>query len=170
MTVSEGQNVEKIGRALGMRVLIAERKGVHAVRAGRVAFEDAIREGTLFIVVAPLEPSTRNMIAAPELRAMDPTAFVVNVARGGIVDEQALAQALKDGQIGGAATDVYEHEPATKENCPLLDPTIPNLVLSPHVAWYSSKTVEGTTATVKKNLEGFVAGRPVNVVISGRQS
>lgn len=101
---------------------------------------------------------------------MDSTALVVNVARGGIVDERDLAQALRDGLIGGAATDVYEHEPATKENCPLLDPTIPNLVLTPHVAWFSSKTVKGTSDTVKKNLEGFVAGTPVNVVISGEQT
>ncbi|KAK5124914.1 hypothetical protein LTR85_001104 [Meristemomyces frigidus] len=164
-----GQNVEKIGRALGMRVLIAERKGATKTRSGRVAFENALKEGTLFIVVAPLEPSTRGMIAAPELDAMDSTALVINVARGGIIDEQALAQALRDGQIGGAATDVYEHEPATKENCPLLDSTIPNLVLTPHVAWYSSKTVKGTSDTVKRNLEAFVAGKPVNVVVAGRR-
>ena len=160
-----GKNVEKIGKALNMRVLIAERKGAQEVRDGRVAFDHAIRQGTLFIVVAPLDATTRGLIATPELHAMNSTALIVNVARGGIIDEQALAQALHDGQIGGAATDVFEHEPATtRENCPLLDPTIPHLILSPHIAWYSSKTLEGTVATVKKNLEAFVAGAPVNVV------
>ncbi|KAK5136753.1 hypothetical protein LTR08_002049 [Meristemomyces frigidus] len=95
---------------------------------------------------------------------MDSIVLVVNVARGGIFEEQALAQALGDGQIGGAATDVYEHEPGTKENCPLLDPTIPHLILSPQIVWYSSKTLKGTLATIKTNLEAFVSGAPVNVV------
>ena len=147
-----------------MRVLIAERKGTDEARSGRVAFEEALREGTLFIVAAPLEAATVGLIGLPELCAMDSTALVVNIARGGIIEEAALAEALKDGQIGGAATDVYEHEPATRENCPLLDPTIPHLILSPHIAWYSAKTFKGTIATVKTNLEEFVAGSPVNVV------
>ena len=118
-----------------MRVLIAERKGATTLRPGRVAFEEALKEGTVFILVAPLDDSTRNMIGAAEFEIMDSTALVVNVGRGGVIKEADLAQALRDGKIGGAATDVFEHEPATKENCPLLDPTIPNLILSPHMAW-----------------------------------
>ena len=147
-----------------MRVLIAERKEAQTVRDGRTAFDQAIKEGTLFIVVAPLDATTRGLISGAELHAMNHTALIVNVARGAIIDEQALAQALRDGQIGGAATDVFEHEPATRDNCPLLDPTIPHLILSPHIAWFSSRTLEGTLATVKKNLDAFVAGAPVNVV------
>lgn len=162
-----GKNVEKIGKALGMCVLIAERKGASSLRDGRTLFSDAIKKGTVFIVVTPLDDTTRGMISWAEFAAMDPSALVVNVGRGGVIDERALAQALKDGQIAGAGTDVFEHEPATKENCPLLDSTIPNFVLSPHIAWYSSKTIKGTIATVKANLEAFAAGQPINVVKLG---
>jgi glycerate dehydrogenase len=150
-----------------MRVLIAERKGAESTREGRVTFEEALKQGTLFILVAPLDESTRGMIGGLEFSAMDPTAIVINVSRGAVWDEKVLAQALKDGQLGGAATDVFEKEPATKENCPLLDPTIPNLVLSPHLAWYSSKTIKGTIAISGANLQAFVAGNPINVVVPG---
>jgi len=152
-----------------MRVLIAEHKGAQSAREGRTLFVDAIKRGTVLTIAAPLEASTRNMIAGPELQAMDPTALLVNVGRGGIVDEHALAHALREGQLGGAATDVFEHEPALASNCPLLDPTIPNLVLSPHIAWYSLKTVKGSLATIKANMEAFAAGQPINVVVSGGQ-
>ena len=118
-----------------MKVLIAERKGATMARPGRILFEDALKQGTVFIIVAPLDDSTRNMFSTAEFEAMDSTALVVNVGRGGLVKETELVKALREGKIGGAATDVFEHEPATKVNCPLLDPSIPNLVLSPHIAW-----------------------------------
>ena len=165
------------------------------------------------------------MIGADELAAMSKSAYVINVGRGGIINEQALANALKNGQIAGAATDgklrmlilidrgadflavsflhgsdhlegqneklffrdekphcstrdcdaqtstsmlisrqVFLREPATKETCPLLDPTIENLILTPHIAWYSSATMEGTLRVMKENLEAFVDGHPTNVV------
>ena len=151
-----------------MKVLIAERKGAGEVREGRTAFDDAIKQGTVFILVTPLDESTRDLISSPELERMDPTSLVVNVGRGGVINEAALAKALKEGQIAGAATDVFEHEPATKENCPLLDPSIPNLIVTPHIAWYSLRTLQGTVATVKENIERFVAGEPQNLVIRGK--
>ncbi len=151
-----------------MKVLIAERKGASEVREGRTAFAEAIKRGTVFMFLTPLDDSTRNMISTVELDDMDSTALIVNVGRGGVIDETALIKALRNGTIGGAATDVFEHEPATKKNSPLLDPTIPRLILSPHVAWYSSRTIQGTVETVKGNLEGFVAGTPQNIVVPGR--
>ena len=96
---------------------------------------------------------------------MDDTAILVNVSRGGVVDEVALATALQQGTIAGAATDVFSHEPATKGNSVLLERDIPNLILSPHIAWYSSKTLLGTIDTLKKNIEGFVCGRLENIVV-----
>lgn len=153
-----------------MTILLAERKGANQVRERRTSFEDTIKSGTIFMLTTPLDDSTRDMISTAELQAMDSTALLVNVGRGGVINEAALAKALKDGQIGGAATDVLEHEPATAENCPLLDPSIPNVILSPHVAWYSNRTIQGTVATVKANIEGFVAGRPQNIVVAGRSA
>lgn len=151
-----------------MRVLVAERKGAIDVRKGRTPFDEALKQGTIFILITPLDASTRDTIAAQELETMDPTAFIINVGRGGVVNERDLIHALRAGKIGGAATDVFEREPASKDNSPLLDPSIPNLIVSPHIAWYSSKTVKGTYQTVKSNIEGFVAGNPQNVVIAGK--
>lgn len=153
-----------MAEALGMKVIVSERKGATTCRDGRVPFEDALRQSTVFILVVPLDASTKDMISSAELKAMNKTALVVNVGRGGVVNEQALAEALRNREIAGAATDVFSTEPATKENSPLLDPTIPNLILSPHVAWFSSRTIKGTLATIKANVEGWVAGRPQNVV------
>jgi glycerate dehydrogenase len=160
-----GRNIERIGNALGMKVIIAERKNATTIREGRTSFDDAIRQATLFIVVVPRDNETHNMISTAELEAMDDTAIIVNVGRGGVIDETAVVQALRDDKIGGFATDVFAPEPATKESSILLDPTIPNLILSPHIAWYSSKTISGTIETLKKNIEGFVAGTPHNVVV-----
>ena len=157
-----------MGNALGMKVLIAERKGAAEIREGRTAFDVALKQGTAFFLTTPLDDSTRNMLGTAEFDAMDPTALIVNVGRGGVINEAALANALKIGRIAGAAIDVFEHEPATKENCPLLDPSIPNLILSPHAAWYSSRTLKGTQETTKANIENFVAGRPQNVVVTGK--
>lgn len=159
-----GKNIECIAKALKMKVLIAERKGEATVRPGRTSFEEALRTATLFILVAPLDDSTRNMIGEAELSSMNQSSLLVNVGRGGIVDENALVTALRTKKIAGAATDVFVKEPAGTGDSPLLDPTIPNLIVSPHLAWYSSLTLKGTVATVKANLEAFVAGTPQNLV------
>jgi glycerate dehydrogenase len=153
-----------------MTVLVCERKGASETREGRTPFEQATRQGTVFMVVTPLDKDSRDMISTPELEAMDATSLLVNVGRGGVINEAALARALRDGRIAGAATDVFEHEPATKENCPLLDDSIPNLIVTPHIAWYSSRTVKGTMATMKANVEGFVGGMPQNLVVDGKRT
>lgn len=157
-----------MAKALGMKVLIAERKCADPVREGRIAFQEALKAGTTFILTAPLDTSTRDMIGVTELQAMDSSAIIINVGRGGVINETALAQALKDRKIAGAGTDVFEHEPATRDNCPLLDPAVPNLVFTPHIAWFSSKTIKGTLATIKATVEAFVAGHPQNVVVAGK--
>ncbi|KAF2719236.1 NAD(P)-binding protein [Polychaeton citri CBS 116435] len=142
-----GKNVERIAKALGMRVLIAERKDATTCREGRTNFYEALKQGTVFIVVAPLDASTKNMVSDAELATMNPTAFIVNVGRGGIINEAALAKALKNGQLAGGE----------------LDPTIPNLVLSPHIAWYSSKTLKGTFAMMKANIEVRCPGQDLTL-------
>ncbi|KAF2149362.1 hypothetical protein K461DRAFT_281723 [Myriangium duriaei CBS 260.36] len=165
-----GKGVEKIAKALGMTTLIAERKGAAETRAGRTAFEDVLKRCTVLVLTAPLDDSTRDMIATPELGSMQRSAMLVNVGRGGLVDEAALVRALKERQIAGAATDVFAVEPATKQNSTLLDPEIPNLLLSPHVAWYSKTTIENAKSYVHGTIEAFVRGEPRNVVIEGRKA
>src|SRR5262245_32050232 len=96
-----GRSVARIGRGFGMRVLVAERKGPAIPRAGRVPFLRVLRRSDVLAVLCPLTPETRRLIGAEELALLKPDALVINCARGGIVDEFALAEALAEGRIGG---------------------------------------------------------------------
>lgn len=151
-----------------MTVMIAERKDAQTHREGRTSFHDVLVQSTVLILTCPLDATTRDMISTAELATLQPTANIINVGRGGVINEAALATALKEHRIGGAATDVFEVEPATREQCPLLDPAVPNLLLTPHVAWYSSSTIQGAMDMLRGNVEAFLAGKPQNVVIAGK--
>ena len=154
-----GRSIAKRAEALGMRVLAHD-----AVPGeGIVDLATIIREADVITLHAPLTPETRHMIGAAELRAMKRNAILINTARGGLVDEAALADALRAGEIAGAGFDVLTKEPPTDGN-PLLDPTIPNLIVTPHVAWASSEAMQGLADQLMDNVEAFVAGQPRNVV------
>ena len=111
----------------------------------------------------PLNDQTRNMIGVAELATMKRTALLINTARGGLVDEAALAAALRDGVIGGAGFDVLSKEPPTAGN-PLLELNLPNFILTPHVAWASAGAMQTLADMLVDNLEAFAQGAPVNVV------
>jgi lactate dehydrogenase-like 2-hydroxyacid dehydrogenase len=154
-----------------MRILFIERKGIspEAVREGRTHFEEALRTSTIIMITCPRTPETLNLISAPELALMRPNAIMVNVARGSIVDESCLVQALKEGKIGGAATDVFIQEPATKENSVLVKAAGEEwaqgkLTLSPHVAWWARSSIEKLRRTVTENIEAWARGEPTNLV------
>ena len=120
------------------------------------------------MVTCVLNASTRDMIGEEELQLVQKDAILVNVARGGIVNEKALVKALKNKWITGAAIDVFDEEPAGFDT-PLVatvreDPSL-NLTLSPHVAWYATTSIERLQQIVPANIEAFVAGNPQNVVI-----
>ena len=87
-----GHAVQKIAVALGMKVIIAERKGEEKVREGRVAFTDALKQATVFMLTAPLVESTSEMFSTEEFEMMDKSSFLINVGRGGLVNEAALAR------------------------------------------------------------------------------
>lgn len=112
-----GNRVANVAKTIGMQVQIAERKGtpLSAVRPGRVEFITALKTSTVVVLTVSLSPSTTNLISAPELALMRPDALLINVSRGGTVDEAALVKALRGRQIAGAATDVYVKEPAGRE-------------------------------------------------------
>lgn len=154
-------------KALGMKVQVAERKGALETRPDRIGFDQVLRTSTIIILVCPLDPSTHNMISHQELSLLSPSTILINVGRGGIVNELALANALKEGKLGGAGIDVFETEPATKETCPLLAGDVPGLVVSPHIAWFSGQTVERTKVVIRDTIEAFVRGEPINVVVDG---
>ena len=167
-----GNRVATIGRALGMKVQLLDRRGISesSVRAGRVSFEEGIRTSTVLILTCPKTPETTNLISTAELALMPRSAIVINVARGGVTDEEAIVHALKEGKIAGAAADVFLIEPATKENSPLVkasgeDWCKGRTVLSTHVAWCAQTSIDKLRGTVRENIEGWVKGEPVNVVV-----
>jgi glycerate dehydrogenase len=161
---SLGQGVARLAEAFGMRVIWGERKGVAAVREGYVSFERLLAEADVISLHCPLTAETRGMIGAVELAAMKPGAILINTARGGLVDEVALAEALKQGGIGGAGFDVLSKEPPRDGN-PLLEINLPNFILMPHVAWASDKAMQALADQLIANIEAFVRGEERNRVV-----
>jgi len=154
-----GKDVGKRAEALGMRVLPYD----IVPQPGLVDFDTLLRESDVITLHMPLTPDTKNMIGAKELKKMKPTAILINTARGGLVDETALAEALKNGTIAGAGFDVLTKEPPKDGNI-LLDLKLPNLIVTPHVAWASVEAMQILADQLIDNIEAFVAGKPQNVV------
>ena len=181
---SIGREVGRLGQAFGMRVLALRRssgrpkQGYAAELSGdpegiipkKIYPPDALHEMLSecdFVVVAlPLTPETTHLIGEAELRAMKPTAYLVNIARGSIVDEAALIRALGEGWIDGAGLDVFEQEPLPP-NSPLWD--LENALISPHVAGFTPRYDERCTALFAQNLGRYLAGEPLlNLVDKAR--
>jgi glycerate dehydrogenase len=154
-----GRAVGKRAEALGMRVLATGRSPF----PDRVELKELLAHSDAVTLHCPLTPETRNLIGAAELRAMKPGAILINTARGGLVDEAALADALRAGIIAGAGLDVLSEEPPMHGN-PLLAYDGGNLILTPHVAWASVEAMTVLAEDLVANMEAFVAGAPRNVV------
>jgi len=159
-----GKAVAKLGIAFGMRVLIAEHKDAARVRDGYAPFDTVLAESDVISLHSPLTPATRNLIGAAELKRMRRHALLINTARGGLVDEAALAAALKKDEIGGAGFDVLTVEPPRGGN-PLLDLDQPNFILTPHVAWASGNAMQIMADQLIDNIEAFMRGTPQNRVV-----
>ena len=160
-----GTRVEKNFKALGAKeVLIAGRKGSGELREGRTSFEEVMRRASVIVVCVPKGDDTIDLIGENELRMMQKDALVINVARGGIVNEQALATALRERRIGGAAADVLSVEPVAPGMNPLIpdkwkgEEDIPNLILSPHLAWFTQTTIKNYQKMLKDGAERWVDG------------
>ncbi|HEY1900556.1 MAG TPA: D-2-hydroxyacid dehydrogenase [Steroidobacteraceae bacterium] len=149
--------------ALDMRVMIAGRPGQPA-SPGRVELDILLREADVLSLHCPLTPATANMIGARELALMKPDALLVNTARGGLIDSAALVAALRVGKIGGAAIDVLPQEPPLDGN-PLVDPSIPNLLLTPHIAWSAREARQRCLDQVAANIAEFLKGGSRNRVV-----
>lgn len=162
-----GQAVAALAQSVGMHVLIAERKDVAVIREGRVAFVEVLQRSDVITLHCPLNDDTRNLIAEKEFRVMKRDALLINTARGGLVNEVALIQALQSGAIAGAAFDVLSEEPPRKGNV-LLDADLPNpmpnLIVTPHIAWASHEAMQTLADQLVDNLEAFVRGEPRNLV------
>ncbi len=158
-----GQGAATIARGFGMEVLFADHAPPKAAGVVFTPFDEVLARSDVISLHLPLSAETRNMIGIEQLRKMKRTAILINTARGGLVDERALAQALKDGLIAGAGFDVLSKEPP-KEGNPLLDLRLPNFILTPHVAWASDGAMQFLADQLIDNIEAFVRGSPQNLV------
>lgn len=154
-----GQAVEQLALAFGMRVRISEHKDARITRSGRMSFDETLRTSDIISLHCPLTEATREMIGAAELQKMKRHALLINTARGGLVDERALAEGLRSGLIAGAGFDVLSHEPPRDATNPLLDLNLPNFILTPHIAWASREAMQALADQLVDNLEEFKRSR-----------
>ena len=159
-----GQAVAGIGRALGMDAVFAAHKGVEGLGPLYTPFDEVIETSDVITLHAPLFPSTRNMISTPEFEAMKKKPILVNTARGGLVDESALVDALERGLISGAGFDVLTTEPPAPDNPLLSVLERPNVIVTPHVAWASHEAMQTLWDQTISHIDNFLDGRPSNVV------
>jgi glycerate dehydrogenase len=160
-----GKRVAQLGRAFGMRIAVASRSPVQDEDADVEALPlaELLRVADVVTLHLPLNDATRHMIGAAELASMKRTALLINTARGGLVHEVALADALRAGVIGGAGFDVLTQEPPRDGNV-LLTLDQPNFILTPHVAWASAGAMQTLADMLVDNLEAFKAGAPLNTL------
>lgn len=163
-----GHAMGQLGSAIGMEVIVAERKRATSIRAGRKSFADVLRLSDVLSLHCPLTEETKNLIGAEELSQMKSDALLINTARGGLIDDQALLDALKTGRLGGAGIDVLRVEPPREGN-PLLDADLPNLIVTPHNAWASRQAMQTLADQLVDNLEAFVRGEPRNLVTAPKR-
>ena len=158
-----GRGVAQVAEVFSMEVILAQRPGGPA-QPGRIPLDELLPQVDILTLHCPLTPETQNLIGEKELAMMRTDSLLINCARGGIVDESALAQALRRGQLGGAGVDVLTREPPTQGN-PLLEPGIPNLILTPHIAWASRESRQRMVDEVAGNILAFYAGEKRNIVV-----
>jgi glycerate dehydrogenase len=160
---SIGQGVARLARAFGMEVLFADHAPPKAPGVQFTPVDELLARSDVVSLHLPLNQETRHLIGAAELAKMKPGALLINTGRGGLVDEQALAQALRSGTIAGAGFDVLSAEPP-KDGNPLLDLDQPNFILTPHVAWSGKQAMQALADQLMDSVEAFVRGTPRNVV------
>ncbi|CAB1274940.1 2-hydroxyacid dehydrogenase [Candidatus Nitrosacidococcus tergens] len=157
-----GKSVARVAQAFGMNILIAQRAN-SPVQRDRIPLKNLLPQVDILSLHCPLTPDTQGLINKETLGLMRSNALLINTARGGIVDEAALVHALRNGKLGGAGIDVLSQEPP-KDNHPLLAPDIPNLILTPHVAWNSREARQNLIYQVADNIQNFLMRAPKNIV------
>lgn len=158
-----GQQLAKMARALDMNILISARPDAGTIATDRVAFDDVIASADVISLHCPLTPATQQLINAERLAQMKPTALLINCARGGLIDEVALAQALRSGQIAGAGLDGLSVEPPPAAHPLLAD--IPNLIVTPHSAWAARESRQRLVDILTANINGFKTGNLPNSLV-----
>jgi glycerate dehydrogenase len=158
-----GRATADIARGFGMRVLFAYHPSPRKKDLALTPLDQVFAESDVLSLHCPLLPTTRNLIGIEELRKMKRNALLINTARGGLVEEAALVQALDENLIAGAGFDVLTAEPPVNGN-PLLELRRPNFILTPHVAWASAEAMQTLADQLIDNIEAWIAGKPQNLV------
>lgn len=153
-----GQGVAQVGAALGMQIMIAERSGATCIREGRSELARVLKEADIISLHCPLNESTANLIDKNTLSSMKNSAFLINTARGGLVDSKALIEALRSGKLAGAAIDVLSTEPPTESEL-LLQENLPNLIVTPHNAWAALESRNRLIQQMRENILGYLEGK-----------
>jgi len=162
-----GRAVAEMARAFGMEVLIAARPGTQTPAApDRISVEQLLRQSDIVTLHCPLTAQTKNLINEQSLSWMKPTAFLINTARGALIDEAALIEALRKKQLAAAALDVISREPPQADH-PIIQAVneLDNLLVTPHTAWSARESRERLLAEVAENISSFLEGKPRNLVV-----
>jgi len=160
-----GQAVGAIGRALGMDVVYAshgDRKRLPDTRY--LPLDDLLAQSDVITLHVPLRPENRHLIDAQAFARMERRPLLINTARGGLVDEHALDVALRSGRIAGAGFDVASVEPPNDDHVLVQLSELPNVIVTPHVAWASDEAIQALLAQLVQNIDAFLAGEPRNLV------
>ncbi|KQN51694.1 hydroxyacid dehydrogenase [Serratia sp. Leaf50] len=158
-----GRAVARMANALGMEAIFAEHKGAEVIREGYRRFEEVIAESDILTLHCPLTPMTKNLIDGAVMANMKTSALLINTARGALIDEAALADALRAQTLAGAALDVLSAEPPPPSH-PLLDASLANLIITPHIAWANESGSINLNKGINYNLAGYFSGKIKNRV------
>lgn len=158
---SIGSAVAALARAFGMKVLVATRRKLTEPGVEQVGLEELLKRSDFVSLHCPLTPETNRLINAERIALMKPTAFLINTSRGPLIDEPALAKALNEERIAGAAVDVLSTEPPSTDN-PLL--SVKNCIVTPHIAWATLAARKRLMNMAVNNVRAFLDGTPQNVV------
>ena len=156
-----GESVAKKAMAFGMKIIACTRTKKPVDGVEFVEKDELFAKSDYLSLHCPLTEQTSNTVNEKTLSLMKPTAFIINTSRGGVIDEKALATALKLGKIAGCALDVLQKEPMA-EGCPLFN--LPNCIVTPHIAWTTVEARERLLKTACQNLKAFLDGKPQNCV------
>ncbi len=160
-----GMRVAEIAKAFHCEIVAysrTQREDAKALGVKYVSLEELMRESDIVTLHVPVTGDTKNLIDAEKIGLMKKSAILINAARGGVIDNTALADALKAGKIAGAGIDVFEMEPPVPETHPLMD--APNTVMTPHVAFATKESLYKRAVIVFENVEQFLLGTPQNLI------
>jgi len=159
-----GRAVASLAKAFSMNVLISQRPGTDDIPAGRVSLEQLLSDSDIVSLHCPLTQNTQDLIDRQAFELMRPHSILINTARGGLVNEADLLEALTAGKIAAAAIDVLSQEPPPADH-PLLQSQLPNLVITPHVAWSSVEARQRMVTELAENIRVFLQGGSRNQIM-----